>query len=215
MQTSVIKSNPSTQVITDINPALSSGYISSNDDVYANARSGSGLSAYSGGFFGIVANQLYYPPSTSYYGGPVSEHFDFNLGLISFDTSSLIGTITSAILHLAPYTIQTIAETFEARLYDYGTLITTSDFVSGSSLSSKTLLATRVGSSMTLNAYNAFTDVAMIPNINRSGFTRMLICLSTQRTGTQPSSNEGANFNGPNGTFPAGLLKPKLVVTTI
>lgn len=170
--------------------AANSGRITSTDNNYNNARSGSGTLSTatqprSGQFKQTVAFTVY-------------EAF------IEFDTSVLSGaTIVSATLegYLQARYIDS-SFTTQARLRDFGSAITTADWVAGASLSALTSLATLASGSTTVGAWNAFADVDLAANINTSGNTRILLCSSRTVSGTSPgtSTSEYLVFPTPDGT---------------
>lgn len=132
---------------------------------------------------------------------------------IEFDTSSLAGkSISSVQLQLYPTALQNgAAFTAEARLNDYGTTIEAADWVAGSDLASKTLLATLASSAAGINAYRTFTDVAFVANINKTGKTRIVLASSEQRLNSAPANNvnEYVTIDGGDSGNP-----PKLIVVT-
>jgi hypothetical protein len=181
-----------------INPSTTNfGAILSTASNYNNARAGSGtLSVFTSS---VVAGQYVFASDKGCY-----ETF------LSFDTSSVVGTIVSAELQLYADEKQTSeAYDVQARLYDFGTSVTTADWIAGASLSSYTLLASLAGSSHTLNAYNTLGDVALAANINQSGDTRILLCSSDLVDGDPPTTYDYIAYHTPSETN-----KPKLVITT-
>lgn len=111
-----------------------------------------------------------------------------------FDTSALVGVINTATLSLVIeenyfYTSATV----EARLKDFGASLEIADFVPGADIAALPLLASRlyaitdpvqVRHNLT-NAGNALKD-----NINRAGFTRMMLSSDRLRLGTTPVETE-------------------------
>lgn len=175
------------------------GAVESSDATYSTMRSGSGLSAFTVTTTWIVGQQ------TGYVGDQI---------FLAFDTSPLGAgaTITSAVLSL--YGSENASATdfdVQARLLDWGTTVTTADWVAGASLSGLTLLGSFNTSAYSLEAYNAFSDTAMTANINKTGFTRMVIASSRLSNGDVPTGNEYVGFYLAN---EAGTTKdPKLVIT--
>lgn len=171
---------------------------------YSIARQGTGSigAGYGDGSGNFAVGQL---RSGSLY--QVMENF------VEFDTSSLSGkSLSSATLYVWPTNRDNDASfTVEARLHDYSTTLTTADFVSGSNLSSKTLLATLADTAATPGAYRAFTDVAFPANINKTGKTRIVLASSEQRLNSAPGNgvNEFVYFDQYADTNPV-----KLVVVT-
>lgn len=170
--------------------AANSGRITSTDNNYNNARSGSGTLS--------TATQ----PRAGQFKQTVS--FTVYEAFIEFDTSVLSGaTIVSATLegYLQARYIDS-SFTTQARLRDFGSAITTADWVAGASLSALTNLATLASGSTTVGAWNAFADVALAANLNTSGKTRILLCSSRTVSGTAPgtSTSEYLVFPTPDGT---------------
>lgn len=132
---------------------------------------------------------------------------------IEFDTSSLAGkSISSVQLQVYPTVLQNAASFIvEARLDDYGTTLEAADWVAGSNLASKTLLATLASSSAGINAYRTFTDVAFVANVNKTGKTRIVLASDQHRLNSAPANNvyEYVTIDGGDGGFP-----PKLIVVT-
>jgi hypothetical protein len=133
---------------------------------------------------------------------------------IGFDTSAVVGTITSATLSLHGRTDASTTDfTVEARLHDWGATLTTADWVAGGSLGTKTLLASLSTVGFTTSGHNVFTsEAAFVNNINQSGVTRMLLCSSRMRVGDQPSVSERVHFYTADDADQA--KRPKLVVVT-
>jgi hypothetical protein len=174
--------------------------LTSQHGTYATARTGGTVTA------GNVADQ----------GADVGQNTGFTIWqhTIGFDTSAVVGTITSATLHLYGTAKGGAGFTIEARLHDWGASVTAADWVSGADLASKTLLASIAEAAYSASGYNALTsDAAFIANINQSGFTRMIVCSSKQRLGIQPSGLEYASFATANvdGTG----QDPKLVIEAL
>jgi hypothetical protein len=170
---------------------------------YANARAGSGTKTLDTSNTGF-AGQYYINPN--YY---CVQSF------LSFDTSSVVGTIVSASLEIYIESVtQNEAYDLQARLYNFGTSVTTADFVAGSSLSSQTLLADKDPASLSNGAYYALDDVALAANINQSGSTRILFCSSDQVNNDAPSTTMGVPTDKVAFTNPSGTNPPKLIITT-
>lgn len=133
--------------------------------------------------------------------------------LYEFDTSSLAGkTITSATLSVYVTGRQNdVSYTVEARLYDWGNTVENADYLAGSSMGAKTLLATLADTAATAGAYRAFSDVALPANVNKTGKTRIGLFNSNQRLNNAPGNgvDEYINIDAEAGTNP-----PKLVVVT-
>ena len=132
------------------------------------------------------------------------------LTYLSFITSVVVGTISSAILSLYLREDRSGTDfTAQARQYNWGASGDTGDWRTSTQLGSTTLLATLASSGIgAAEAYKSFTDVAMIANVNQAGTTYMLVCSSRQ--GTTPTGEEWLEFYS---SDTAGTTKdPKLVV---
>lgn len=125
--------------------------------------------------------------------GFCEDFLDFNTGPVIPDTDAIAGAV------LYVYTggcFKPVAYTVEARLHDWGTTLTSADFVAGDALSGKTLLATLASSAVAsydgaFKGYSAFTsDIAFRDNISKTGNTRLFLSTSRQRIGNAPSSSE-------------------------
>lgn len=112
------------------------------------------------------------------------------LGFFAFDTSAIPTEVpvSSAILSLYPYQLGA-PTTFQARLHDWGTSVSTTDWLTPSQLATKTLLGTSAGGEWTTNAYASFSDIAFAPNVNRVGQTRVVITTQEIVAGTPAGSS--------------------------
>ena len=149
---------------------------------------------------------------------------------LQFDTSLLPDTaiIDAAVLTLyydmsiygadpdAGYYLNPVAHVVEARIKDWGTDVTSADWVAGASLSGLTKVATRSFSGNT--AYypgpKVFTsEAAFAANINKTGATYLILCTDKQVAGTAPTSwgTEMSAFRS--GTSSPVYGYPELVVT--
>lgn len=158
------------------------GHILSTNGTYSTARSGGTLTADTSGTIAIVGQ---------------SNNYSCWEAFLQFDTTfiNFASTISSATLSMYGYTSWlTNHFTVEARSYDWGTALTTADWVAGASLSALTSLATFATTGFSTSAYNDFTDVALPANINKSGSTR-IICYSSRHSGNNtPTSGEYVQF---------------------
>lgn len=133
-------------------------------------------------------------------------------GYLSFDTSGVVGTITSATLSLGLSADLTTTDfTLEARSFDWGVAITEADWVAGASLGALTLLATLPSAGIGAAGYKAMTESgsALQAAINQSGHTRIILCSDRHRLGTTPPDSELLQFDKWNDTF-----RPKLDIVT-
>jgi hypothetical protein len=182
-----------------INCSTNHGYLRSSGGSYNSVRGGNALTA---------------TASAQHYAGQhnLSGTFYLYEAFLDFDTSSVVGTISSVVLKVYGYSLAIDnSYTLEARLYPFGTSLTTADWVPGSDMSGDTLLATLASGSFSVGAYNSFTDVALVSNINQAGSTRFYIATDRMRTSTSPANNkqETAGWDSATGTNP-----PQLVITT-
>jgi hypothetical protein len=139
----------------------------------------------------------------------------FYEGALAFDTSIVVGTITAATLSVYGMSDSSTTDfTFEARLHDWGATLTTSDWVPGNQLGTKTLLASMATSAWSASGYNALTsEAAFLSSINQAGFTRLLLCSSRHRLNTAPS---GTEYVGVIAADTGGTSQdPKLVVEAL
>jgi hypothetical protein len=198
----------------------SDGYITSQgleydnegpvDGNYADARAGSGptsaLTADTGSTSLTVGQDRVFGLAYSYY---VYEAF------LSFDTSGIDDgdTVSAAVLNVTSHADSSTTDfTIQARLRDWGTGLTTADFVAGASLSGLTLLATYATSSgFTANTAYDFTDSAMPANVSKTGATRMLLCSSRTVGNNSPTGNELVAIKSADTT--GTTSDPKLTVT--
>lgn len=186
-------------------PSAQSGSIfSSSTTSYTLARSG---------------ENLYVPPSGDGYSVGQYPPDEFNTiwecyeGFLDFDTSGVVGLISSATLSLG--LAGDVSEedfTVQARTHDWGTTLTTADWVAGASLSTKTLLATLPTLGIGAEGYKNMTEsgTALRNAINQAGVTRMLLCSDRQVAGTIGFLREYLRFH----PYNHATLKPKLVVVT-
>jgi hypothetical protein len=182
-----------------INCSTNHGYLRSSGGSYNSVRGGNALTA---------------TASAQHYAGQhnLSGTFYLYEAFLDFDTSTVVGTISSVVLKVYGYSLAIDnSYTLEARLYPFGTSLTTADWVPGSDMSGDTLLASLASGSFSVGAYNSFTDVALVSNINQAGSTRFYIATDRMRTSTSPASNkqETAGWDSATGTNP-----PQLVITT-
>lgn len=182
-------------------PSLDGTIVSSNTN-YATARNGGTLTTDEAGFFGEAG--IYAGQGTPKY---IPE------GFLSFDTSAVTGTIQSVTLSLYGINNSSVTDfTVEVRLYDWGTSLTTADWVPGANLAAMTLLASWSTAGYAAS-YNAFTsEAAFLSNINQSGFTRMVVVSNQTTLGNAPANNSYVGFSRV--THTGTSQDPKLVIVT-
>lgn len=159
-------------------------YLVSTDFTYSVARSGGGA-VVPIGTSGAQVGQTVQSPGLGYY---CLEAF------LSFDTSAVVGTPTSCELSLYAISGDTLAAlynnfTVEARLYDWGSTVTSGDFIPGASLGSHPLVATCDAGDFTVaDGYVPFAENGsdFIDNLNLAGTTHLVISSSRHRLGTVP-----------------------------
>lgn len=163
---------------------------------------------------------VWFPGDTSISIGQQTDGRDLFQACIGWDTSPLsdLTTVLSATISLfvlGNYTGSPAGTVvYEARAHDWGATVTAADFVPGSQLGSKTLLATlSVSGTLTPETYYDFTsDPALLDAINTTGITRMIFAADQQRLGVWGTNGRRNSFYSSEQT---GTTKdPKLVVTT-
>jgi hypothetical protein len=164
----------------------SDGFITSMyDEVYATARAGAGTLMVDTAYEAVNVGQNVGGQYTSY---ACYEAF------FQYDTSSLPGTaIVSAVKEeLYLYSDHTVTNyTEEVRTIDWGTELTTADYVAGANLGNYTLLSSKAVSPSA--GYNEFpTSANFVSAINKTGDTRLFHSSSRHRIGNEPSGAEFA-----------------------
>lgn len=135
-------------------------------------------------------------------------------GFIAFDTSAVVGTITSVTLSLRGV-VNSLSTNFiiEARLHDWGATVTTADWLARATLGTKTLVASKSTVGWSTAGYNALTsEAAFLTGINQSGFTRLVLCSDRHRNGLG-SGNEWLAFASADTADTTS--DPKLVIETL
>ena len=174
---------------------------------YASARTGSALSVNTSSINLIVGQSYYWDVNGQY---QVWESF------AGFDTSSIgSGSVSAATLRLTAYVDWSTTDfTVEARLHDWGTGLTSADWVAGASLSGKTLLAHYATSGGFVNGTGYdLVDDAFAANINKTGTTRLLLCSSRTTAGTAPADQVDEYVNAYSADYSGTTTDPKLTVT--
>lgn len=182
----------------------SDGYCSSISTSYTSASDGTGVGASPSATVGYVGQYII---NTTYY---------VNISYLKFDTSSIPddAEITSVTLYCYGYLdLSTTDFSIEARLHDWGATLTAADWVAGSNLGSKTLLASRSSLGWSTVGYNGFTENGsnFRNNINKTGTTYIILCSAEHANQSPPSNNEyvGLYFSDETGTS----KDPKLEIT--
>ncbi len=166
------------------------GHSTSTDATYTNARDGLGTISQITGSSEFSIGQ--FPPGTVY---------DCREGAVKFDCSTLVATVSSALLNLFNKSGPTTDFVLEARNFDWGATLTDSDFQNASELGALTLLGSINTSALTTDTYDAFSDVAMTALVDiKSSATAFILCSSLHRTGTAPTTTDLVAFSSANAT---------------
>lgn len=129
-----------------------------------------------------------------------STQWDVYEAFLRFDTSSVTGTVSSALLQLYGQIDSSATDfTAEVRSYDWGATVTTGDYIAGSLLGATTLLATLSTAGFASETYMSFTEVALASNvvqdtIYRGGYTQLMVASDRERLDTSPSGGEFVSF---------------------
>lgn len=149
-------------------------------------------------------------------------------GFLTFDTSAVVGTVTTVTLSLwgsndhTPYEFD-----LEVRAHDWGATLEADDWLSAASLDARTLVASRSTTGWSTSGYNPFvtedvpsggwgagsirmdsaSGVASV--INQGGETRFVVCSSFHREGIGTESSFVAFVGATEGSA------PKLEVVTV
>lgn len=143
----------------------------------------------------------------SFGGGFVSEIF------LSFDTSTVSGTISSAAMFLVPGSVSSDAGNLvaEARVRDWGATLTTADWVPFGSIGGLTSAGNLAEVDTTLEVYNEFTGGSLAANVNQSGSTRIFVAPDKLRTF---AVDEPFDFSFYDRSSSGTTRDPKLVIET-
>ena len=157
----------------------SDGQISSNNASYATARSGGSLVATTNG--------------TSFTTGQVADFTCYEI-FIGWDTSAIndAETVSSATISLYGSVNQSTTDfTMNVRDFNWGSTLTTADWIAGASLSGNTLLATFDTTGYATTGYNDFTSqAAILTSVSKTAFTYVVVSSSRHEGNNQPSGNE-------------------------
>lgn len=174
----VIRRGTGTSGSSSLTQTANSGRVTSADTVYATARSGAGTLATTSNFVS---------------GGQdlVGSTYTVFEGFLEFDTSAIpaAAEILSAVISIDVNSgYAGPAQNAEIRVNDYGSSLTTADFVPGANLSSLTLVATLASTSWPNSGLVAFTSQsAMLTSITQGGKSRFIFESSRLVAGTVPS----------------------------
>ena len=203
------------------------------NDVYLTARS-----TFAEVYHSDVVSYMFYQPVALTAGQWFNNYrtaYDYTTyqSFLQFDTSAIPDTaiVDSAVLSMyydmslygadpdAGYYYNPVSHVVEARIKDWGTDVTSADWVPGASMSGLTKVATH---SFVANTYyypgpKVFTsEAAFAANINRTGITYLILCSDRQAAGTVPTSwgAEISSFqSGKAPLYSTDNVYPKLVVT--
>lgn len=176
------------------------GYIFSSGGTYAQNRAGNSLNTFN------TSTGAYVGQDGTSGTDSVWEAF------LTFDTSTVVGTVSSATLSVYGIENGTTTDfTATAALRDYGTTLENADWVAGASLSGLTTVAT-FNTTGYAASYMAFTDVALPANVNTAGSTRLLLYSSRHSGNNDPTGFEYFGFSTSENTGTS--QDPKLVIVT-
>lgn len=188
--------------VTTVFSDSTDGYIQGSNPTYSTARAGSSLSSDDAGNFIRFAQD--------------SGFFVYE-GFVSFDTSSIVDTdiVTSVVLDMWLTTdFSTTDSVMQAREYDWGSSVTTADWVAGASLGVLPLLATLATSGIgATGSYKTFTSqAAFLTATNlKTGTVRLLLTSDKFVAGTAPTTTERVEFSSSN--VSGTTQDPKLTIT--
>ena len=208
MSTLVVYSGTTDGHIYCIDGVADDGEGGGSNGTYAEARAGTGVP------FGAEDTYTYLHVGQNKVVAVFTEYQVFET-FLAFDTSSVGSgsTVSAAVLNLTSYNNFTTTDfIIEARLYDWGTGLTTADWVAGANLSALTLLAHRdTASGWTANIAYDLTNDAFAANVNKTGSTRLLLCSDHTTANTAPTTFEWLDAYAAD---QAGTTQdPKLTVT--
>lgn len=182
------------------------GYIQSSNATYSLARAGSSLAVLNTDVtFGI--GQLIF-----------GSYVIFE-GFVAFDTSSVPDTDLVSAVNLDVWLVADDSTTdFVIRVKDHnwGTSLTTADWVAGADLSGKTSVTATLNTSTwgAVGAYKTFTGNASLiamPALKSTDPVCLIIISDREQTGTAPSANEFATLSA---SEESGTTQdPKLTIT--
>lgn len=188
---------------TTVYSSTADGYLYSYNPTYSTARIGGTIGVASGNNEIFVDQQLSSGPTYILYNG-----------FLDFDTSAIPDSdeISAVTLSLRPedtYPYGGSPGALEVYAHDWGATLGTDDWVPGADVAAKTLLASYTGS-WTAGAYRDLTSKdAFKAAVNKTGATRLFLCVSRFRTGTVPTGEDYYGFYTAN---KGDGYKPKLVI---
>jgi hypothetical protein len=175
---------------------------------YALARAGTGSSIYADATgAGVAAGQQ----------AAMGDFTEYHVweGFLSFDTSAITSgdTVSAATLRLTSAgSLLNTHFTLNARSYDWGTSVTTADFVPGANLTNYTLRAHHnTSSGWTTNTGYDLIDDAMAAGVVKAGSTRLVMCSSRTEDNNAPPGSEYISIKSADTT--GTTSDPKLTIT--
>lgn len=168
--------------VTEVFADTADGFVSSTNATYSTARSGSGLSANTTADLRVGQSR--------------PKDYLVEQGFLTFDTSAIDDgdTIDSVTLALWLTTDSSSADfVTEAREYDWGGSLTTTDFRAGTALAALTLLASINSSGIgATGAYKSFTSEAAFLTATglKTGMVNVHLSSAEQRLNSAPAGNE-------------------------
>jgi hypothetical protein len=136
-------------------------------------------------------------------------------GFLRFDTNSIPDSYTITAATFATYLEPSSHKNFsiEARTRDWGTSLEVGDWVPGEALNGLTLLASYPASSMNYVMTQWYTELALSSAINKSGYTKMVLCSSRTTTDQEPVGAEYAHMR--TSEYAGTAMDPCLTVTAV
>ena len=131
----------------------------------------------------------------------------------SFDTSSIGAgnTVSAATLNLRLSSAGRASWAVRARMHDWGTSLTTADWVDTQTITGKTLVAHLDVPTNITDVSSDFTNDAFPANINRTGSTRIVLSDTWIDAGQAPTGNETWSIRAAD--YTGTTYDPKLTVT--
>ena len=132
--------------------------------------------------------------------GPVVGSITNYAAFLSFDTSGVVETVSAVTLSIYPSAdnFTTVLPTLNVRKHDWGTSLTTADWLGSGGIGAKTLVATMAATAFTTGAYRDFTSEAGWPAALDPASERLIIMGSYSEAG---GSGNASTFNDGYGTF--------------
>lgn len=161
-----------------------SGYIVSGDNTYSSARAGTGavVVAYDNNSNLVVVGEHY--RDTELYNSIYQAFLSYNTS--SLGSSAQVTSVKEEVYLGIDETGTDFVE--EVRTLDWGTTLTSADWIAGANLGNYTLLSSKTVSPS--YGYNEFSDSTNFRNaVNTTGYTRLFHSSKRQRDNAQPYLN--------------------------